>query len=88
MSEFIIWILGAPGETFGQHILDLGGLRDASGPFWNRSGDDLGSKLDANKEIVDFLNSMLSRTWEHGFSMVWGWIWGGFYWFGMVLECL
>ena len=48
------------------------------GRFGSRSGDDLGSKLDANKEIIDFLKSMLSLTWEHGFSMVWGWIWGGF----------
>ena len=48
------------------------------GRFWSRSG----------KEIVDFLKSLLSLTWEHGFSMVWGWIWGGFSWFGMVFECL
>ena len=34
MSEAIFWILDAPGETFGQHILDFGGLRGASGPFW------------------------------------------------------
>ena len=65
MSEVIIWILGAPGEIVGQHILDM--CR-----FGSCSGEDLGSKLDANKEIVDFLKSMLSRTWEHGF----------FQWFG------
>ena len=31
MSEAIIWILDAPDEIFGQHILDFGGLRGASG---------------------------------------------------------
>ena len=42
MSEAIIWILDAPGETFDPHIIDLGDLRGASGrswgPFWRRFG--------------------------------------------------
>ena len=42
MSEVICWILGAPGETFHQHIGDLGGLRGAPRgsrrPFWLRLG--------------------------------------------------
>ena len=42
MSEVICWILGAPGETFHQHIGDLGGLRGAPRgswrPFWLRVG--------------------------------------------------
>ena len=40
MSEVICWILGAPGETFHQHIGDLGSLRGAPRgsrrPFWLR----------------------------------------------------
>ena len=47
------------------------------GRFGSRSGDDLGSKIEVNIEICDILESMLSRTWEHSFSMIWGWIWGG-----------
>ena len=67
MFAAILLILDAPGETFGQHI---SGLRAASGrswrPFWLR----FGSKIDVNKEIADFLESMLSPAWEHDFSMV------------------
>ena len=48
------------------------------GRFGSRSGDDLGSKIDVNMEISNILESMLSLTWEHGFSMFWGWIWDGF----------
>ena len=48
------------------------------GRFGSRSGDDLGSKIDVNMEISDILESMLSPTWEHGFSMFWGWIWDVF----------
>ena len=33
-------------------------------------GFDLGSKIDVNTGTADFLESMLSPTWEHGFSMV------------------
>ena len=55
------------------------------GRFGSRSGDDLGSKLDANKEIVDFLKSMLSLTWEHCFFNGFGLV---FSWFGMIFECL
>ena len=71
MSEAIIWILDAPGQTFGQHIIDFGGVLGGLG---GRSGEDLESEVDVNKEIADFMKSMLSPTWEHGFLMVWGWI--------------
>ena len=43
-----------------------------------RSGEDLESEVDVNKEIADFMKSMLSPIWEHGFLMVWGWICDGF----------
>ena len=43
--------------------------------FGSRSGDDLGSKIDVDMGICNILESMFSTTWEHGFSMVWGWIW-------------
>ena len=78
MSEAIIWVLDAPDETFGQHILDFGGLRGAPGSLGSRSGDDLGSKIDVDMDIYNILKSMLSPAWEHGFPMVWGWIWDGF----------
>ena len=48
------------------------------GGLGGRSCDGLGSNIDVNKEIVEILESMLSPTREHGFSMVWGWIWSGF----------
>ena len=78
MSEAIFWILDAPGETFGQHILDFGGLRGASGSFWKPFWRRFGVQDRWNMEISDILESMLSPAWEHGFSMFWAWIWDGF----------
>ena len=53
MRDAIFWILDAPGETFGQHIKDVGGLRK-SGRSWRPFWFDLGPKIYVHKEIADF----------------------------------
>ena len=44
VCEANFWILDASVATFGQHIIDLGGRRDAHGGSWS-FGFDLGLKL-------------------------------------------
>ena len=46
-----------------------------------RFGSNLGFNIKMNDGNAEIMESMLSLTWEHGFSIV-------FLWFGMVFECL
>ena len=85
MSEVIIWILGAPGETFGQHIIDFGGLRYASGqfwePFWRRFG--VQARCEQGNRRFSEIDALayMGAWFFNGLGMDLGWfsmVWDGF----------
>ena len=67
MREANFWILDASGETFGNISSILEVLGVLLGGLGCCLGFDLRCKIDVKKEISDFMESMLSPTWEHVF---------------------
>ena len=88
MYEANFWILDASGETFGNISSILEVLGVLLGGLGCCLGFDLRCKIDVKKEICDFVESVLSPAWEHGFCRSEGHIFNYCWWYGMVFEGL
>ena len=51
-------------------------------------GFDLRCQIDVKKEISDFVESVLSPAWKHGFCRSEDHIFDDFWWYGVVFEGL